>query len=55
MEERYWIAWAAEMGVGRLPRGWMGAARARVAVVARRRVDEETMVVCCVVGLGGSV
>jgi hypothetical protein len=44
MEERYWIAVAAETGSGRLPRGERGAARARVAVVARRRVDGETMV-----------
>ena len=44
MEERYWIAVAAEMGVGRLPRRWIGAVRARLAAAVSRRMDEETMV-----------
>jgi len=45
MEDRYWIAVAAETGSGRLPRRWMGAAAASPAVAARRMEDEDTMVV----------
>lgn len=54
MEDRYWIAVAADTGEGRLPRrdsgGSMGAASARPAVAARRRTDWETMVVVWSVG-----
>lgn len=43
MEDRYWIAVAAETGSGRLPRGERGAASARPEVAARRRMDWGTM------------